>query len=328
MLADEKVTFIYWLSKSATGNNNSTIEQQESLAREEVSGAIGLCNIKILSKSIISKMNHQSASASASASRASTKRSYADKCVEVPIFKAHVNRIQSSASSLLSSSTATVRRGESSPTNNIPLDHNSGSSSQTNSNGKSEKNNAATTTSTTSTTSTTTTTTTTKSKAFYVEDILPYNPLHELKQLHQFYINSNTTWTWRKEKECKRSIKQYRNQIQPPQPQQQHQHQQQQFDSADKCDVCQKSDGYEGLNMQKCSSCGLFVHETCYGFASMNRSNENSSSSSSSSSSSRAGFNISCNLENEGLKDQNWKCFPCQCKCWYLTNHQYYFKYS
>lgn len=32
-----------------------------------------------------------------------------------------------------------------------------------------------------------------------------------------------------------------------------------------KCDICMKKDGDFGNNMQKCASCGLLVHELCYG---------------------------------------------------------------
>ena len=32
-----------------------------------------------------------------------------------------------------------------------------------------------------------------------------------------------------------------------------------------RCDVCQKIDGFRGMNMQTCKSCGVCVHEECYG---------------------------------------------------------------
>ena len=34
-----------------------------------------------------------------------------------------------------------------------------------------------------------------------------------------------------------------------------------------KCDVCEKSDGFWGHNLQQCQKCGLLVHELCYGLA-------------------------------------------------------------
>lgn len=49
------------------------------------------------------------------------------------------------------------------------------------------------------------------------------------------------------------------------------------FASGDLCDICNKHDGFKGIimqkdkkieidmNMQKCKSCGIFVHENCYG---------------------------------------------------------------
>lgn len=32
-----------------------------------------------------------------------------------------------------------------------------------------------------------------------------------------------------------------------------------------KCDICEKSDGFWGHNMQQCKECGVLVHELCYG---------------------------------------------------------------
>uniref|UniRef100_A0A6V2D2G5 Zinc finger PHD-type domain-containing protein n=1 Tax=Ditylum brightwellii TaxID=49249 RepID=A0A6V2D2G5_9STRA len=32
-----------------------------------------------------------------------------------------------------------------------------------------------------------------------------------------------------------------------------------------RCDICEKKDGYKGFNLQKCSTCGVCVHESCYG---------------------------------------------------------------
>lgn len=37
------------------------------------------------------------------------------------------------------------------------------------------------------------------------------------------------------------------------------------FGLGDVCDICDKHDGFKGMNMQKCKSCGIFVHENCYG---------------------------------------------------------------
>lgn len=34
-----------------------------------------------------------------------------------------------------------------------------------------------------------------------------------------------------------------------------------------RCDICEQKDGFRGYNLQKCSACGLAVHERCYGMA-------------------------------------------------------------
>lgn len=34
-----------------------------------------------------------------------------------------------------------------------------------------------------------------------------------------------------------------------------------------KCDICEKGDGFWGHNLQQCRTCGLLVHELCYGLA-------------------------------------------------------------
>ncbi len=31
------------------------------------------------------------------------------------------------------------------------------------------------------------------------------------------------------------------------------------------CDICNKPDGYGGMNMQQCWKCGVYIHEDCYG---------------------------------------------------------------
>mmetsp|Transcript_25994 Transcript_25994/g.30188 ORF Transcript_25994/g.30188 Transcript_25994/m.30188 type:complete len:1138 (+) Transcript_25994:58-3471(+) len=36
------------------------------------------------------------------------------------------------------------------------------------------------------------------------------------------------------------------------------------FDLVHKCDICGNHDGFKGMNMQKCKTCGIYVHEQCY----------------------------------------------------------------
>jgi len=50
------------------------------------------------------------------------------------------------------------------------------------------------------------------------------------------------------------------------------------------CDVCGREDGLQNMNMQQCQSCGVCVHETCYGLT---------------------------NYATEGKKHLGWKCAPC-----------------
>ncbi len=52
------------------------------------------------------------------------------------------------------------------------------------------------------------------------------------------------------------------------------------------CDICNKPDGYKGLNMQHCKTCGIYVHEECY-----------------------------CLLKQyPGRKYPDWECWACACK--------------
>lgn len=36
------------------------------------------------------------------------------------------------------------------------------------------------------------------------------------------------------------------------------------------CDVCQKGEGFRGMNLQICCKCGVCVHEECYGLQNTN----------------------------------------------------------
>ena len=57
------------------------------------------------------------------------------------------------------------------------------------------------------------------------------------------------------------------------------------------CDICRKPDGFlDSMNLQQCSSCGLSVHEDCYGL-----------------------YN-----EHKWKKYSFWKCYPCSCKFVYF----------
>jgi len=57
------------------------------------------------------------------------------------------------------------------------------------------------------------------------------------------------------------------------------------FDPRHKCDICENSDGFHKMNMQRCKTCGVFVHEECY-----------------------------CLLnENIGKKYPDWECWACLC---------------
>jgi len=57
----------------------------------------------------------------------------------------------------------------------------------------------------------------------------------------------------------------------------------QQICISDLCDVCGREDGFQHMNIQQCQTCGVCVHETCYGLT-------NSASM---------------------VKYQQWKCAPC-----------------
>jgi hypothetical protein len=57
------------------------------------------------------------------------------------------------------------------------------------------------------------------------------------------------------------------------------------FDKNLICDICDKQDGYKGMTMQKCSECGVAVHEDCYG--------------------------INSNAFLSGRKWKQWKCHAC-----------------
>lgn len=50
-----------------------------------------------------------------------------------------------------------------------------------------------------------------------------------------------------------------------------------------RCDICGMKDGFKENNLQQCKSCGIYVHETCYGF-----------------------------VGEEGQKLPNWECKACE----------------
>ena len=68
------------------------------------------------------------------------------------------------------------------------------------------------------------------------------------------------------------------------------------FDSCYKCDICDMHDGYREMYMQKCKTCGIYVHEECYGLL---------------------------NEDYKKTKFLKWECWACLCKLINTTVEMY-----
>lgn len=108
-------------------------------------------------------------------------------------------------------------------------------------------------------------------KAVNVKEVAPYNAKRELEET-TLRINSAMTKRHATEKQIfleKGATKT--------------------FDNIHKCDICDMHDGYDAMNMQKCKTCDIYVHEKCYGLQ-------------------------QSQTQSEPIKYPNWECFACACK--------------